>query len=618
MQPAAVLGALPLAYAPLLLEHGGESEGAQSGDTDFVTSGGESELSGEDNGGDAFANAVLALVDHSAGSSVTPPMTPRLQSILGSMAISPVRSVRSSMEAVAMDVDTFGESTEAVRSRAIDEAVAGSTNPPPPTQMAVVLSLPSSAALTAGAPMVMERAVPPAGAQLFPMVLERAVLPAGKQPFPIVHASTSSAVLESEDRAAALAADELMRVTPVELAFHLQSDVPIEQRMANRRRHLAGLGVGSLRKGIQTCNDWLAFVQRHQLPHFGIPIDGEKCLWFLRELDEVARANAKGGRSGASAEHAGSTSMRWLADNNGMPFTAAKEINVRKASAPQREQEPAWAQMWEVASIIHLLRIACLYRGPFWQFVCAYAAGGYAVAVASLRLVDGERSPPPRLDEEGRLRSVAAISKGKRRAVMRPLPWLIPTVSPDPGLTDEQVRVGLVEAFALLPPNACSMFMGMLNGSRRVCSLPTAAEWTSTRATPARIISAFTHLFQWYPLSYSREMARRVARKKHGPRHFLPELGRVVVLPQPARDELGYWKGVCGSRGRIGQNSNRYSRDGEVYLQNKLRSYLLLWIRSRFPAVFARLPLDHFGATVDEMRAAESFGKKTLDQATLI
>lgn len=219
MQPAAVLGALPLAYAPLLLEHGGESEGAQSGDTDFVTSGGESELSGEDNGGDAFANAVLALVDHSAGSSVTPPMTPRLQSILGSMAISPVRSVRSSMEAVAMDVDTFGESTEAVRSRAIDEAVAGSTHPPPPTQMAVVLSLPSSAALTAGAPMVMERAVPPAGAQLLPMVLERAVLPAGKQPFPIVHASTSSAVLESEDRAAALAADELMRVTPVELAF---------------------------------------------------------------------------------------------------------------------------------------------------------------------------------------------------------------------------------------------------------------------------------------------------------------------------------------------------------------------------------------------------------------
>ena len=60
---------------------------------------------------------------------------------------------------------------------------------------------------------------------------------------------------------------------------------------------------------------------------------------------------------------------------------------------------------------------------------------------------------------------MAAISKGRRRASMRPLPWIIPTTSPTPELSDEAVRDGLGSAFALLPPGAQSIFMGMQNGA---------------------------------------------------------------------------------------------------------------------------------------------------------
>ena len=92
----------------------------------------------------------------------------------------------------------------------------------------------------------------------------------------------------------------------------------------------------------------------------------------------------------------------------------------------------------------------------------------------------------------------------------------------------------------------------------------------------------------------SAHVARCLVNRKHGPRHVLPELGRVLLLPKPARDELGYWK-VRNSRGRLGDLSNRYSREGEEFLQIRLRALLLRWVWSRLSG-FCRVPLAHFAA----------------------
>ncbi len=45
----------------------------------------------------------------------------------------------------------------------------------------------------------------------------------------------------------------------------------------------------------------------------------------------------------------------------------------------------------------------------------------------------------------------------------------------------------------------------------------------------------------------------------------MPEVSRVVLMPEPARDELGYWKDKKGT-GRLRGLSNRYSREGEEVL----------------------------------------------------
>ena len=149
-----------------------------------------------------------------------------------------------------------------------------------------------------------------------------------------------------------------------------------------------------------------------------MPVDKDTILWFLRDYDARARApslRAAASQGGASCEHAAACSLRWLA-SVGYPFAAAKDLGVRKASKNRLPKEPVWAQMWEVAIVIQLLRLATGYEGTNASFVRPLAAAAYATAAASLRLVDGLRSRPPVLEEIEAFYSVAAESKGRRKS----------------------------------------------------------------------------------------------------------------------------------------------------------------------------------------------------------
>ena len=136
------------------------------------------------------------------------------------------------------------------------------------------------------------------------------------------------------------------------------------------------------------------------------------------------------------------------------------------------------------------------------------------------------------------------------------------------------------------------MFPLLVSAKGFGCSLAKAVGFSPQRSTHPRIATAAASLMQWRPLSLSPQEARRIAGKQHGPRHIFPEVGRVVLMPEPARDELGYWKDKKGT-GRLRGLSNRYSRDGEEVLQVTLRSWLLRWIRHRLVG-FRRVALSFF------------------------
>ena len=162
-------------------------------------------------------------------------------------------------------------------------------------------------------------------------------------------------------------------------------------------------------------------------------------------------------------------------------------------------------------------------------------------------------------------------------------------------MSDETLRQGLLRAFAMLPTGASSMFMGVRGANGKVASLKQAVAWDSDVSTPARLISALVFCLQLQPLGMANADARVIAEKLHGPRHVIPESGRAMLLPQPARDELGYWKvkRKGSSGGRMTGLSNRYSRDAERVLQVMLRGFILGWVRQRAVAatVVRELPL---------------------------
>mmetsp|Transcript_23861 Transcript_23861/g.59265 ORF Transcript_23861/g.59265 Transcript_23861/m.59265 type:complete len:457 (+) Transcript_23861:1016-2386(+) len=263
---------------------------------------------------------------------------------------------------------------------------------------------------------------------------------------------------------------------------------------------------------------------------------------FLSEVDAAARSRSAGHkvRTGASVQHAMACAARWTADHAGLPFEVAKLPTVRRASAPVREAEPRWAEMWEPAVLIHLLRVAL--DEHHRSLVRATAASVYLVCVASMRLVNGLRSAPPLLDSSHVFHGLAVLSKGRRRSSMAPSPWSVPCVSPDGSISDTEVAFGLQSALSFLPSQCCSMFPQLLDACGKPAALERAvAACPTARASGAQLETSVTFLLTLPPMSLSRAEARKIASRKHGPRHLMPEVARVLGLPVSARHEIGMW-----------------------------------------------------------------------------
>lgn len=188
---------------------------------------------------------------------------------------------------------------------------------------------------------------------------------------------------------------------------------------------------------------------------------------------------------------------------------------------------------------------------------------------------------------------------------MRPLPWLVPAVSPLAGVADEAFADGMWAALSLVPSGACSMLPAVETLDGKDASICAAAvrgrlglRWRgSARSTKPRAVTAMAQILQLAPLRLGAVEARQVASRQHGPRHCLPELARLRLYPLPARNELGFWKGN-GSRGRMGALPNRYSRDAEAVLQYYLRASLIAIIKSGFDG-YERVQLAHFRCAAD-------------------
>jgi hypothetical protein len=311
-------------------------------------------------------------------------------------------------------------------------------------------------------------------------------------------------------------------------------------------------------------------------------------------------------RDGSSVRSSRATSLVWSRNVFGIPFQAAAP-RVKRTSRTSLGREPAYTAMWEVAIPRHLLHIACRYRGADALCVRAYAAGAYLICMASLRQVDGLRSGTPVVVDVGErgstvvacFHSTASLTKGKRRNVMRPLPWWVPARSVDANISDSELLAEFTRTFEAMRLAGCtSMFPALVDEAGRAASLPKACGFGCGRASESRLCTSLAYLLTFSPLSMSPDEARVVARRKHGPRHTLPEIARILGVPLVFRDELGRWK-LQG--GRLNRLSNRYSRDAERLLQASLRDAIMRWLSSRCPQQWARQPLSEFMPSWHEM-----------------
>lgn len=573
--------------------------------------------------------------------------SPRLRSILSSLGVPASSLVLNCVDAASMDPDCFGDKTEDVRACALHSLMAsrawrGMSCSPPAAAASSVAS--HELALSAG-PQFASTSTSTSTVACTDRVA--ACIAAGSQstvgypsdspsqpsangaafarhspPSASAAAATAATqcatlaprVLAPEVSAIEAAVSEFLSAVPNELLLHQDSALPAQERIAARRRHLLQCGVGSIRAGTAFVRSWISFCNRKNILNYGMPIDSDVFNAFLAEVDSEARRRALGRtkQTGASVQHATACAARWVSDHAGLPFEAAKSTLVRKSAGPAREAEPSWSTMWEVAVFIQLLRTAIdKGRSPL---VRATAAAAYLVCGASLRLVNGLRSAPPTLDRHLVFHGIAALSKGRRRSSMHPKPWSMPCTSPDPSLSDSEVAHGLLDALHQLPTNCCSMFPRLVNAEgkevgaeRAIAADPTA------RASDAQLVTSITYVLTLPPLSLSRAEARSIASHKHGPRHLLPEVGRVLGLPAPARHELGMWAGVTKGRGAM---ANRYARDAERLLSRQLRSIVLCHIRSRVNGV-NRITLAHLTASPQEMQTAFAAATASLQAADL-
>ena len=188
-------------------------------------------------------------------------------------------------------------------------------------------------------------------------------------------ASVSAENLAPEERAIERAIDQFFTTAPVALLFPSPSATPLEQRYVLKREHLMGLSASQIGSGTLFISRWLSFCQRHSLPVAMEALDAETFCWFLSEVDKEARS-----RGHKSLKHSTACTARFLATHAGMSqFGIATEKPVRAQSRPSTESEPGWAQMWEVAVMVHFLRIAVLFRGQGSREIRIYALALYFV-----------------------------------------------------------------------------------------------------------------------------------------------------------------------------------------------------------------------------------------------
>mmetsp|Transcript_40352 Transcript_40352/g.100112 ORF Transcript_40352/g.100112 Transcript_40352/m.100112 type:complete len:479 (-) Transcript_40352:2025-3461(-) len=440
-------------------------------------------------GGPSRAGGVAA---EGAGQPGAEEPSPRLRRILLSLGLTPSPCILSCEAAVSMDVEVFGTRTEEVREWAFHSLAASAgwcrshTLSSAPAVAAVLdaqtaltvpaalgaqtaLVVPAPAAVDAHVATVVTVATCQEGAAAGSAVALRCgtVQPtsrAAASAAPATGCTSRAAVLAGEESDIERAVDEFLSVVPRALLLCGHSALSDEDRVAARRVHLLTCGASSVRAGTAFVRAWLRFCERRRIPCFGVPVDADLMQAFLMEVDTDARqraASRNGRRTGASVQHATACAARWTADHAGLPFSTAKTTLVRKSSAPSREREPSWSEMWEPAILAHLLRVAVNLQHD--SIVRAMAASVYFVCVASMRLVDGQRSAPPVLDDRDVFHGVAVLSKGRRRSAMAPKPWSVPCVSPDGSMSDRQVAVGLLSAVSSFPPNCCSMFPRLVN-----------------------------------------------------------------------------------------------------------------------------------------------------------
>lgn len=151
------------------------------------------------------------------------------------------------------------------------------------------------------------------------------------------------------------------------------------------------------------------------------------------------------------------------------------------------------------------------------------------------------------------------------------------------------------------------MFLELVDPSGALCTLGSATAFGTAPASPERLAASLAFLLTWAPLAYPSAKSKKVAAGKHGPRHTLPEIARVMGMPAEARDELGRWK---TGGGRLQRHSNRYSREGERLLQVILRLRLVQRIKrvvaeSYDTSSFGHIPLSAFVSSDDEALEGE-------------
>jgi hypothetical protein len=547
------------------------------------------------------------------------PSSPRLRDVLRRLGVAPAAGVMSCLDAAGCDDGAFGDSTDDVRqlsSRALQLSAAAVPG---------ALRFDSGGALALSSPRQTQmsfRRTPVQARRQLPLLQlspEHAIV-RGSAPHLAVAAAVfvsattdagklAPANLAVEDAAVARAVDALLGAIPQSMLFYQRpSAMSFEVRMRTLRRHLLTMGKDSIAKGLQFIREWLVFCDNHSLPEFGLPVDDEMFASFLSEADERARIRwaSSPSRTGAHVQHSLACAARWLTVHLRLPFHVSLSLAIRRAAPPNRERQPEWAQMWDVIILVHLARIIVFYSGVDARFVRPYAFSTFCVIAASLRLIEGLRSGPPSVVpvEDGiAFASVAALSKGRRKSPMRPLPWVVPCVSPAFDVTDKMFESACLDTLALFPAGACSMFPAV-GSTGSPTSLAYASTWMQGRATPSLLATSISYLLQMAPLSLSVTDAREIVGRLHGPRHVLPELARVMMLPEAARYELGYWK-RCGSHGRIASMPNRYSRDGERVLQIHLRSLILRWVRRRL-TTFRSASLESFSASLSEAAEFEA------------